>query len=301
MISSLSYSAQNFLYGINRIQKRLQTAQTELTTGLRVSTVADDPSAIASLVQTRSDLNRANQTIQNLNIVKAEVDTGESAVSSAVSAVEHALTLGSQGQSGFTSAQTRADVAGELGSVLQQLVGIANTSVSGRYIFSGDSDQTAPYSIDLTQSNPISAYQGTPSTRQVSDIDGSLFPVAKTAQELFDSPDPSSNVFQAINNVRNALLNNDQKAIDAALPDLQKIGSYLNQQLSTYGAAQNRVNNGIANGATLTTQIQTRLSGIEDADATQSILEFNQDNTQLQAALESRAKLPSGSLFNYLS
>jgi len=190
--------------------------------------------------------------------------------------------------------------AQELGSVLQQLGGVANTSIGGRYVFGGDSDQTAPYTIDLTQSNPISAYAGTPSTRQVELPGGATIAIARTAQDLFDSPNAQTNVFQTINSLRTALLNNDQAGIDAALPNVRAAGDYLNSQLSFYGEAQNQVNQGVTSGGDLVTQLKTRLSGIQDADLTQAITEFTQANTAEQAALSSRAKIPRGSLFDYL-
>ena len=37
----------------------------------------------------------------------------------------------------------------------QQMVSLANTSLSGRYIFAGDTDQTAPYTYDVTQTDPV--------------------------------------------------------------------------------------------------------------------------------------------------
>ena len=45
MISALNASAQNFLVGVDQIQQRLQTAQTQLTTGLKINNVSDAPVA----------------------------------------------------------------------------------------------------------------------------------------------------------------------------------------------------------------------------------------------------------------
>lgn len=300
MISSLDSGSLAFLNGINQIHRRSERAQTQLTTGLRINSISDDPSQIPALLATQAELGRTQQISSNLNNVKAEVDTAEISVQSAVSLVERAQTLGTQGQSAFVSADSRTQIAGELGGILQQLVGVANTTVGGRFIFSGDSDQTAAYTLDLTQANPISAFGGTASTRQVEHPDGSVFSVSKTAQDLFDSSNPQQNVFQTINNLRTALLNNDQAGIDQGIPALKGIGTYVNQQLSFYGVAQNRVADGLDFGSTLATQLQTRLSGIRDADLTQAITEFTQANTQQQAALSARAKIPRSSLFDYL-
>src|SRR5579864_6707305 len=167
MISSLDPAALSFLNGLNLIQQRAQLAQQQMTTGLKINAVSDAPDQIATLYQTRSELSQTQQIDTNLSRVQTEVNTAESTLNSAVSLVERAQTLASQGETGTATPQTRQDVAGELGGILQQMVSAANTTVDGRYIFAGDSDQQPPYSIDLTQTNPISAYQGSASTRQI--------------------------------------------------------------------------------------------------------------------------------------
>ena len=300
MISSLDPAALSFLNGLNLIQQRAQLAQQQMTTGLKINAVSDAPDQIATLYQTRSELSETQQINTNLSRVQTEVNTAESTLNSAVSLVERAQTLASQGETGTATPQTRQDVAGELGGILQQLVSAANTTVDGRYIFAGDSDQQPPYSIDLTQTNPISAYQGSASTRQIQGADGTTFAVAKTAQDIFDDPTGQNNIFSSINNLRLALLNNDQAAIDAALPNVMSAGTYINQQLAFYGTAQNRVTSETDFAKNYETQLQTQLSGIQDADLAQAITEMQQAQTQETAALASRAQLPRTSLFNYL-
>jgi len=300
MISSLDPSALSFLDGMAQIQQRAERAQQQMTTGLKINTVSDAPDQIASLYQTRSELAQTQQIDTNLGRVKAEVDTAESSLSSAVALLERVQTLASEGDTGTATAQTRQDIAGELGSILQQLVSTANTTVEGRYIFAGDSDQQAPYSIDLTQTDPISSYQGSAATRQIQGADGTTFSVAKTAQDIFDDPTGQQNIFASINDLRLALLKNDQKGIDAAMPNIQSLGTYLNQQLAFYGQTQNRVASETDFGKNLETQLQTQLSGIQDADLTQAITEMQSAQTQQTAALSARAGLPKTSLFDYL-
>jgi flagellar hook-associated protein 3 FlgL len=301
MITYLDPSTAQFLTGLNQMKQRAERAQRELTTGLRINTVSDDPSQITNLIQTRSDLSRTQQLDANLGRVKAEVDSAEAALEAAASLMDRAATLGTQGQSSFATTQLRRELAGELGSVLQQLVSVSQTNVEGRYIFSGDSDQQPPYTFDLTQAYPISAYAGSLATRQVQSPDGSLISVSKTAQDIFDSPDTTTNVFVSINSLRTALLNNDQAGIDAVLPDVQAAGTYLNTQLAFYGTVQNRIASAMSFGSNFETQLQTQISGIQDADAAQAITELTQAQTLEQAALTSRAQLPTKSLFSYLA
>ncbi|MGA3027503.1 MAG: hypothetical protein ABSF98_22310 [Bryobacteraceae bacterium] len=301
MITFYNAQTQAFLTGMNNIQQRETQAQLELTTGLRVNNVSDAPDQISDILSVQSAISRNTQIGQNLASVKTETDTAQSAVGSAVSLVEQAESLGTEGASDMDSADTRTKLAKQLGSILTELVNVANTTVGGRYIFSGDSDQTQPYTIDLTQTNPIGAYAGSTSTRQVEAPDGSTFAIAQTAQDIFDAPDSANNVFMAINNLRNALTNNDSAGVSSALAQVSSSDAYLNDELAFYGNAQDNVASATAAQSTGDTQLRTQLSTLQDADETQSIIDLNEAQTQQQAALASEAQIPRTSLFNFLS
>lgn len=299
-VNSFSPAMAVFLDGMDRIARNSQQAQLELTTGLKINSVADSPSQIPQLMETHRQLDQAQQLLSNLNLVQNEVNAGESTMQSAVTLLEKVQSLATQGQSGFNSAATRQQIAGQIGDALQQMVALANASSGGRYLFSGDTDQTTPYSIDMTQTNPVSAYAGSASTRQIQSTDGSMFPVALSGQEIFDSFDSTTNVFKAINDARVALLNNDQTGINSAISSLQTSDTYLNTQLAFYGQAQDRVAGGLSYGADLVTRLKAQLGGIEDADPAEAITRMTQSQTQLQAALAAEGQMPRSSLFQYL-
>jgi len=301
MISSLDPASQSFLAGLSQIQQTLETAQTQLTTGLQINNVSDAPSEIADIWQLNSELDQTQQTETNLGQVATEVNTAQTALQSAVTLVEQAETYGTQGASDTSTATTRQDLANELGAILQQLVSTANTTVQGRYIFAGDTDQATPYSIDLTQTPPVSAYQGSASTREIQGADGSAFPVAHTAQQIFDSSNAQDNVFTSISDLMQGLQNNDDTAINSALGDVQSADTYLNQQLAFYGTVQDRVTGAQSFGQSYTVQLQTQLSGVQDANEAEDITNMTQAQTQLQAALQSEAQLPKTTLFDFLS
>lgn len=300
MINRLDSSSEQFLTALSGTQRRLNRAQLELTSGKRVNTVSDDPDQISSLLQARADLESSLQTKTDLGRVKTEVDTAESVMATAVSLVEHARVLAAQGATSMATPAARKNLADQLGDVLKQLVSISNTTVEGRNIFSGNSDQSAAYSIDLTQPVPTGAYLGTVATREVRHPNGSQFAVSKTAQEIFDSPTPGENIFTSINAIRVALESNDQAGINAALPNLDTASIFLNQQHAFYGLVQNQVTDGITYASKNQIRIEAKISSIEDADATAAALELNQSILQQNAALQSRGKLPRTSLFDYL-
>jgi flagellar hook-associated protein 3 FlgL len=301
MLSSLNPAAQQFLTNLTQVSNRMAQAQLQLSSGLKIMQVSDAPDSIALLLQADANLSATNQTLTNLGQTKTEVDAGEQALETAVGVFDNVQTLGAEGNTSTLTAAGRTTISQQLNSLLQEMVGLAGTNVGGRYIFAGDSDQQIPYIYTAGNANPVSAYLGSASTRVAQYPNGTTFPVALTAQQIFDSVDPTTNVFSSIENLSTALQNNKSAAIATAFDGLANVGSYLNSQLAFYGNTQDKVADATNFGNTLQVQLQTQISGLQDANAAQSILNMTQDQTQEQAALESEASLPRKTLFDYLA
>jgi flagellar hook-associated protein 3 FlgL len=300
MISPLDASTERFLNDLSRTSRRMEEAQRQVTSSKRINRVSDDPDYVSPILETRARVERNEQQRINLGRFKTEVDSAENTMQQAVKVMERARVLATQGATGGATAEMRATLSQEIGVLLEQMVGLANTSSDGRYLFSGDSDQVQPYSIDLSQSDPVSLYAGTPATRQAPHPSGNLFPVARSADQIFDSSTPEQNAFEALNNLRLALAGDDDTGIRGALAQVDTANQYLNQQLAFFGSAQKQVDDAIDTSQRKSTQLRQQLSSMEDADVVQAILELNSASTAHSAALSSRAKMPRTSLFDYL-
>jgi flagellin-like hook-associated protein FlgL len=174
----------------------------------------------------------------------------------------------------------------------------ANTSVEGRYVFSGDSDQNPAYNLNLTTPTGTNPYAGSAATRQVADPRGGSFATSQTAQQIFDAPGAS--VFAAVNSLRVALLANDQDAITASLASLKAAHDHVSDSLGFYGSVQNDVADGINAVKALDLRFRTQLSDLRDADLAAASTDLVSAKLNLDAAFSARAKVPKTSLFDYL-
>ncbi len=301
MLRSIDSNTELFLDSMNQNSRRMERAQREIATGKSFSNVSDNPDQVSTLLQAQADQSSTRMVTDNLGRVKAEVDVGEQALQSAVSIMEQARTLAAQGTTNTLDADAKITLAGVAGSLLEQLGGLTRTNVEGRYIFAGDSDQSPPYTVDLTQASPISAYGGSAGTRQIQHPNGTRFTIARTAQEIFDSPQPSQNVLYSVNNLRTALLANDDTGIKNALADVTTSLTYLNGQLAFYGTVQNKVAEATDTAQQRTLQLSTQIGSLQDADLTQAILAFQEGTMQQQASLQVESKIPRSTLFDYLA
>jgi flagellar hook-associated protein 3 FlgL len=300
MISGLDSSTDRFLNDLAATSRRIERAQRQLTSGKRITAPSDDPDRISGLVDSHSELSRALQAKSDMSRVKAEVDTSESAIASAVKLVESARVIATRGATATATTDMRKSMADQLGNILEQLVAISNTRVGGRFLFSGDADQQPAYTIDLTQASPIGAFNGSESTRQVVDATGSTFRTARTAQQVFDSPTPGESIFGSINALRQALQADDSAAISASAADINTSETYLNSQHAYYGSVQNRVTDAISTASTIELRIRSQIAAVEDADMVQAATEFTEATFQRNAALAAKGRSNLSTLFDYL-
>ncbi len=294
-----------FLAGINQIQQRLSKAEREITSGTRVSSASDAPDQLDSILQLRSEEQQNQQIKSNLGLAQADAQSADDVLSNAIKLMDSAAQLGAQGANSTQTADVRTTLGQQVQSLLQQMVSLSQTQVQGRYILSGDQDLSPSYQLDLTAPNGVDQLSTAPSTRAVQDPAGGSFQASQSAQQIFDSRNSdnslaSDNVFSSLYSLRTALLNNDQPGISAALSSVKLASTHLNNSQSFYGNVLSRISTGSAFSDQYDTRLQTQLSGLQDADVATDAMILTQANTQLQAAFESQAKMPTQTMFNFL-
>ena len=305
MDMTISGSSQ-YLADLDRTQAQMQKAQAQASSGLLLQQVSDDPSAIGAIYQLESRISLNHQTQANLAGSQTELTAADTALQSSVTVIENAISLAAQGANSTATAQDRIDIAQQVAALQQSLVSLSQTSVNGRYIFSGDQDSKPAYQLDPSQPSGVSQLVNSPATRTLADINGAPIAVAKTAQEIFDARDAgggtAGNVFVAINSLLTALQNNDQAGIAAATDLLKSADQHVNSQLAFYGAAENRVSDSITIAQKFLLQDQSDLSRKQDADLPAAALALTKAETQQQASLSVEAKIQqTPNLFNYLA
>jgi flagellar hook-associated protein 3 FlgL len=245
-------------------------------------------------------------------LAQTDANSADNTLSSAIHLMDQAETLATQATDTSLAASERTSIGTQIQSIQQQMVSLSNTQVQGGYIFSGDQDQTPAYQINAGPDpigNGVTQISTSASTRQVQDPAGGSFPVSETAQNIFDlrnadgTPAPG-NVFASLNALQLACANasgTDTSDIAAAVVNLQQASAQLNSAQGFYGNVENRIQDAQTYASNQNTQLQTQISDIQDADVASEALQLSQDNTQLSAAFQAQAQMPTKSLFDYLS
>src|SRR5947209_13649100 len=195
----------DLLASLANAQEEQNKAMLQMASGRRVNTPSDDPSAAAILVQNQAQSSQADQFLRSADSVQAQLQTTDSTLNSVVLALQRAISLGVQGANGTLSDANRASVVGELNGIQDQLIGLANLSFQGQFVFAGTATQTTPYVADATQPSGV-RYDGNTGTNSIAVSNGVNMQVNLPGSQIFSTP--GSDVFQAIHTMIVALQTN---------------------------------------------------------------------------------------------
>ncbi len=329
MISGLYAQNSSFLSDLNRIETRITNEDKQITSGVRVNQASDDPSAVVSILQYQGEIDRVTQVQTNLQAASADASSADSALQTASNLLETINSLASQGATFSASGTTRVNLGQQVQNLAGQLVSIANTSVSGKYIFGGDDTTTQPYTSSwstapVPQTAPVPPATAAPPytspggvvvkasafsvTSTISNASGSTLVPKMTAQQIFDARNAdgtvaAGNVFQAVYEIGQALQNNSSTFstdIATGIADLKNAMSTVNSATQFYGNTETWIQSASNDTSTQIINLQQLLTSVRDTDAASAITQLTTDQAAQQAAISAHASLPTKNLFSYL-
>ncbi|MFH0730478.1 MAG: flagellar hook-associated protein FlgL [Pseudomonadota bacterium] len=137
-----------------------QKANGEVSSGKRINTLSDDPVGLSRVLDLRSSLSNLDQMSGNIAMANTWLNGAETALSSVTDIVDEAKVLSISMNNASLSSAERANAAVQVDEMLGQLLDLANTRVSGQYIFSGTKLDTKPYAFDDATNPTTAIYSG---------------------------------------------------------------------------------------------------------------------------------------------
>jgi len=282
-------------------QSKMSRTQIKLASGQKYLTPSENPQVASSLVYFNQRIKVFEQYQDNIVTIRQRLEQENSAVDAAIDITQRIRELAVQGLNAPNQGVNRQQIADEIGQLNENLLRIANTqNPNGEYIFSGYASDRRPYEL----SNGEYGYQGDLQRslaigpeREMADGD-----VGEQVFGVLDNPaQPAGaigSVFQAIAQLSADLNNNTPTS--ASLNDLDKALERMSTVQVSIGARLNTldVQEGLNDAYII--DHKTIVSEIGDLDYAEAISQFNLQQTALQAAQQSYAKVQGLSLFNYL-
>jgi flagellar hook-associated protein 3 FlgL len=278
-------------------QAQEQTYIQQLATGKRVNEPSDDPAAAAADVENQSLQGQTDQYLQNTSNLEGLLQTADSALSSVVTALNQAISLGTQGANGDLSASNQQEIAQQVQNIQSQVVQLANTSYQGSYIFGGTASQAAPFALDATQPSGV-IYNGNTGVNSVAIAEGRSIQVNIPGSQVFQGAGGS--VMGALQQLVTALQSGNSASIGTATTHVSSALNYLSQQRVTYDSGISQLN---ANRSSLQQEqvnLQTQENTLVGANLATAATDLSQAQTAQSATLAALAQIIPQSLLNYL-
>lgn len=305
MAISTRYTFDRSVLRMQDAQTRIGDTQAQLSTGKRIVNASDDADRANTIQRVQSALQRQDNYAQTLTTLDDRLRTQETALNSASDALIRLKELTVQASNDTMGPADRQNIAVELESLKQDLLGLANTrDVNGNYLFGGTRVGAAPFE---NEPGGAAAYHGDQTTIEVAVGDQRRVVANRAGSDVFtgvvrDTPNGPQGVgfFQVIDDLTAAVRGSDRANMTRALGEVDKLQEGFSGALAEVGADARVVElqRGIIEDTRL--RLQSTLSGLQDTDYTEAVTRLNKEMLALEAAQSSFAKTSSLNLFNFL-
>ena len=286
----------DLLAALTTAQRQRDDALAQVATGRRVNKPSDDPSASAQVIINHDLSSQVDSFQSTSSSISGQQQTADSTLSSVVTALQRAISLGVQGaNSGTLSDANRLAVADELQGVKNELISLANVAYQGRFIFSGTEQGAAPYVVDSNVASGV-RYVGNNGVNTVTIGNGYQLQVNLPGSQIFSSQ--QANMFQSITDLINSVTANT--GVDTALAGVRQAFDFVTSQRVFYGNGLNQIQAQQTFLDTQKTQLSAQENTIAGADLAAAASQVVNTENARNATLAAIGRVSQNTLFDFL-
>jgi flagellar hook-associated protein 3 FlgL len=279
---------------LDQSQLNLQQMTSEASSGVRVTSLGQDPVASGENVLLLNQIQQDDSFTESSSLVTGQLQVADSALGSVVSQLTQAISLNSSDVKSISS---------QISGILGEVTTLANTSYQGQYIFAGGQTATAPFSTSTAISPAVTTYSGDQDINYLQMPNGGKIQLNVPGDRIFMGGG-SNSVFAALNNL---VADYASGAVDTskAVSDTDALGTALNYVSQQRVTIDNSITHLTAASSVVgseQTQLTAAQSSLMQADFAQVSTQMSLDATQQTALEDVIAELgsSSNSLFSKL-
>ena len=293
----------NLVGSLDQSQANTQQLTAELASGVRISSLSQDPVASGQNVLLLNNIQQDDSFTQSSNLVTGQLQVADSTLGSVVSQLTQAVSLATSANNGTMNANNVKSIGSQISGILDEVLSLANTSYQGQYIFAGGQTSTAPFSTSTSGSVATTTYNGDANINYLQTPNGQKIQLNVPGNQIFSASGADS-VFGALNNLiadyASGTVNTTQ-----AVSDTTALGTALNFVSQQRVTIDNSITQVTAASSAITsneTQLSTAQSNLMQADYAQVSTQLSLSETQHTALEDVMAQLgsASNSLFSKL-
>ena len=290
----------NLVTALDQTQSTQQQLTQQLSSGVRVNSLSDDPVAAGSNVLLLNQIQKDDSFSLSSSLVSGQLKIADTALGSVVSQLTQAISLATSGNNGSLNDSQRQAIAQQLAGIRDEIQSLANSAYQGQYIFAGGQSGTAPFATDESTSPATTTYNGDTNVNYLQTPNGQTIQLNIPGSQIFTAGG-TNDVFAALNNLINDFTSG--LSVTASSGDLTSLNTalnYVSQQRVVLDNSLTRLTAATDAVSSEKMQLTVDQTNLMQADFASVATHLSLASTQ-QSALESViAQLGSQSLFQKL-
>lgn len=270
-----------------RQTEQMAKTQEHIITGKRINRASDDPAGMSSVLSYRKTLSGLEQYNENISNAKLHIEAVDSVLEMVSELLREAKEIAFD-----TAPDMRAQLAVEVAELRDQVLQMANYQIDGKYVFNGDSTDTAPYT------GAPWTYGTDTGTKDV--IIGENMSVNITADGSAIFGPNGNNVFDILDTLETALNANDAATIEAQIDELEIATDRIDTVRTRNAGIYKRLEATENHYAYFKVNVEEMLSKTEDADIAEAIINFKVQQTTYESTLATSSMILQKSLVDFL-
>jgi flagellar hook-associated protein 3 FlgL len=290
----------NLANALDQSQLSEQQLTAELSSGVRVNSLGQDPLASGENVLLLNQMQQDDSFTQTSSLVTGQLQVADSALGSVVSQLTQAISLATSGNNGTLNSSNLKSISNQIAGIRDEVTSLANTSYQGQYIFAGGNVSTAPFTTSDTTSPATTTYNGDQDVNSIRTPNGQSIQLNVPGDQIFTGSGANS-VFAALNNLVADFASGT--ASSTAVADTAALNTalnYVSQQRVVIDNSLSRLTDASDAVSSEKTQLTSAQSNLMQADVAQVSTQLSLSETQQTALEDVISQLGSGSLFDKL-
>jgi flagellar hook-associated protein 3 FlgL len=275
-----------------------QRLTSQLSSGLRISTLSDDPIAVSQNVGLQGAISGIDSFVASTSGTEGRLQVTDSVLGEVVSQLTSAISLATGAGDGTLSAANLATIGQQVSQVRDSILSLANTSYQGQYLFSGSLGNTKPYTLNTATTPATAVYAGDSNTETAVTPEGETLQSSLAGSSVFTAA--GSSVLGALNQLAGDLAAGTTASIPADTAALSVSLSTVSTQRSVLGSSLSRLTAASTYASTQQTRLVAQQSSLLDSDTATVATQLSTAEAQHQAIISTVAALSQNSLFSVL-
>jgi flagellar hook-associated protein 3 FlgL len=277
-----------------------QTLTTELSSGLAVSSLSDNPVAAGEASLLQSAVSQDDTFVLTASSTESMMQVTDSTLGAVVTQLTTAISKAVQGNSGTNNAANLSSLSGELATIRDQVVALANTNYQGTYLFSGSMGNVTPFTTNTTTTPQTVTYNGDSAANSITTVNGQTIQTGLSGSAVFTAT--GANVMTALNNLIADFSGGTVSA--TAATDISALTTGLanvSTQRLSLDSSLNRLQTAGTYAQTDSTNRTAAISALVAANPTSIATQLSAATTQNTALMSVIATVEKQSLFDHIS